>query len=47
MEKNPTIVTFPVKNLQLSDHIPVPKGPDGSPVPSKYNLVGAVQVECS
>jgi U4/U6.U5 tri-snRNP-associated protein 2 len=24
-EKNPTIITFPVKNLELSDHIPVPK----------------------
>ena len=42
MEKNPTIVTFPVKNLQLSDHIPVPKGPDGNPVPSKYNLVANI-----
>jgi len=43
VEKNPTIVTFPVKNLQLSDHIPVPMGPDGvTPVPSKYNLVANI-----
>lgn len=25
-EKNPTIVNFPVKNLELKDIIPVPKG---------------------
>ena len=42
VEKNPTIVTFPVKNLQLSDHIPVPNGPDGKPAPSKYNLVANI-----
>ena len=35
MEKNPTIVNFPVKNLELKDVIPVPNGPDGNPVPSK------------
>ena len=42
-EKNNTIVTFPVKNLELSDHIPLPVGslnqanPGGSA--SKYDLV--------
>lgn len=42
VEKNPTIVTFPVKNLVLGDHIPVPKRADGTPVPSKYNLVANI-----
>lgn len=42
VEKNPTIVTFPVKNLQLSDHIPVPKDAKGDPVPNKYNLVANI-----
>jgi hypothetical protein len=42
VEKNHTIVTFPVKNLQLGDHIPVPKDKDGNPVPSKYNLAGGL-----
>ena len=45
VEKNPTIVTFPVKNLQLSDHVPVPKLPDGRDVPCKYNLVANVTHE--
>jgi U4/U6.U5 tri-snRNP-associated protein 2 len=26
MEKNPTLVTFPVKNLELRDALPVPNG---------------------
>jgi hypothetical protein len=26
VEKNPTIVNFPVKNLELRDIIPVPEG---------------------
>ena len=26
IEKNPTIVNFPVKNLELKDIVPVPKG---------------------
>ena len=45
VEKNPTIVTFPVKNLQLSDHVPVPKLPDGRDVPCKYNLVANITHE--
>mmetsp|Transcript_2778 Transcript_2778/g.4680 ORF Transcript_2778/g.4680 Transcript_2778/m.4680 type:complete len:374 (-) Transcript_2778:147-1268(-) len=39
VEKNPTIVNFPIKNLELRDVIPCPTKKDGSPVPSKYNLV--------
>mmetsp|Transcript_3367 Transcript_3367/g.6997 ORF Transcript_3367/g.6997 Transcript_3367/m.6997 type:complete len:480 (-) Transcript_3367:88-1527(-) len=39
VEKNPTIVNFPIKNLELRDVIPCPVKKDGSPVPSKYNLV--------
>ncbi|KAI3435999.1 hypothetical protein D9Q98_002056 [Chlorella vulgaris] len=42
VEKNPTIVNFPVKNMELSACIPVPKGPNGQPVPSKYDLVASV-----
>ena len=45
-EKNNTIVTFPVKNLELSDHIPLPVGSQNQPSPgsagasaSKYDLV--------
>eukprot|EP00891_Asterochloris_glomerata_P004580 jgi/Astpho2/4580/e_gw1.00067.144.1_t len=39
LEKNPTIVNFPVKNLELADIIPVPTGKAGK-LPSKYDLVG-------
>lgn len=42
VEKNPTIVNFPVKNLELAGCIPVPKGPDSQPAPSKYDLVANV-----
>ena len=42
LEKNPTIVNFPVRNLRLSDHVPVPEGPDGRPVPCVYDLVANV-----
>ncbi|PSC71207.1 U4 tri-snRNP-associated 2 [Micractinium conductrix] len=42
IEKNPTIVNFPVKNLELAAAVPVPQGPDGSPVPSKYDLCANV-----
>jgi len=42
VEKNPTIVNFPVKNLELKDVIPVPKGKSGQEVPSKYNLVANI-----
>jgi len=36
-EKNPTIVTFPVKNLNLADHIPVPAGER-----ARYNLIANI-----
>lgn len=42
LEKNPTIVNFPVKNLDLGAMLPVPTGANGQPVPSKYNLVANV-----
>ena len=42
LEKNPTIVNFPVRNLRLSDHVPVPEGPDGRPAPCVYDLVANV-----
>jgi U4/U6.U5 tri-snRNP-associated protein 2 len=42
VEKNPTIVNFPVKNLELKDVIPVPKGKNGQEMPSKYNLVANI-----
>eukprot|EP00899_Mesostigma_viride_P029106 jgi/Mesvir1/9380/Mv09831-RA.1 len=42
VEKNPTIVNFPVKNLELKDYIPVPLGEDGAPLPSKYNLIANI-----
>ncbi|CAL8469242.1 g8783 [Coccomyxa elongata] len=38
-EKNPTIVNFPVRNLELRDVVPVPTGKTGEPEPSKYDLV--------
>jgi U4/U6.U5 tri-snRNP-associated protein 2 len=37
LEKNPTIVTFPVKNLELRGHVPVPEGTE-----SKYDLAASV-----
>ena len=43
IEKNPTIVNFPVKNWEVKEAIPVPSlKPDGPPQPSKYNLVANV-----
>jgi hypothetical protein len=39
VEKNPTIVTFPVRNLELREAIPVPKRTDGSEMPSRYDLI--------
>lgn len=37
VEKNPTIVTFPVRNLELRDALPLPPG-----LASKYDLVANV-----
>ncbi|CAI0440100.1 unnamed protein product [Linum tenue] len=37
IEKNPTIVNFPLKNLELKDYIPLPRKIEKSP--SKYDLI--------
>lgn len=39
MEKNPTLVNFPVKNLELKDYIPLPKSKDGEKQRTKYDLI--------
>ncbi|GBG91782.1 hypothetical protein CBR_g53671 [Chara braunii] len=39
IEKNPTLVNFPVKNLELKDYLPLPAGKDGDKVKSKYDLI--------
>ncbi len=39
LEKNPTIVTFPVKNLDLAPYV------EGATGPLKYDLVSAVRHE--
>jgi len=39
-EKNPTIVTFPVKNLNLADHVPIPESERRRG--AKYNLVANI-----
>eukprot|EP00879_Flechtneria_rotunda_P014794 GHRR01015458.1.p1 GENE.GHRR01015458.1~~GHRR01015458.1.p1 ORF type:complete len:604 (+),score=171.22 GHRR01015458.1:206-2017(+) len=45
IEKNPTLVTFPVKSLDLRDALPVPNGSNGQPLPSKYDLIANVMHE--
>jgi U4/U6.U5 tri-snRNP-associated protein 2 len=43
IEKNPTIVNFPVKNWEVRDSVPVPLAePGGQLPPSKYNLIANV-----
>ncbi|KAL3678845.1 hypothetical protein R1sor_021801 [Riccia sorocarpa] len=39
VEKNPTLVNFPVKNLELKDYIPLPTPKDGEKLRSKYDLI--------
>eukprot|EP00245_Coleochaete_scutata_P003259 TRINITY_DN1475_c2_g2_i1.p2 TRINITY_DN1475_c2_g2~~TRINITY_DN1475_c2_g2_i1.p2 ORF type:complete len:165 (-),score=33.56 TRINITY_DN1475_c2_g2_i1:76-540(-) len=39
IEKNPTLVNFPVKNLELKDYIPLPPVREGSKQRSKYDLI--------
>ncbi|KAK9822309.1 hypothetical protein WJX74_006032 [Apatococcus lobatus] len=39
IEKNPTIVNFPVKNLELRDILPVPETQKGAASGSKYDLI--------
>ena len=43
-EKNPTIVAFPVKNLDLTDYVQPPKG--GRPVPPTAQEVQKMSVRC-
>ena len=45
LEKNPTIVTFPVRGLRLSDHVPTPTNPDGTPANCTYDLLANVTHE--
>uniref|UniRef100_A0A0E0ES25 USP domain-containing protein n=1 Tax=Oryza meridionalis TaxID=40149 RepID=A0A0E0ES25_9ORYZ len=42
VEKNPTLVNFPVKNLELKDYIPLPKPKDSEKLRSKYDLIANV-----
>ncbi|XP_076888003.1 uncharacterized protein LOC143538298 [Bidens hawaiensis] len=43
VEKNPTLVNFPVKNLELKDYIPLPKGEgEGEGSHSKYDLIANI-----
>ncbi|KAL6507248.1 hypothetical protein OROGR_023443 [Orobanche gracilis] len=37
VEKNPTLVNFPVKNLELKDFIPLPAPTDGERLRSKHS----------
>jgi U4/U6.U5 tri-snRNP-associated protein 2 len=42
-EKNPTLVNFPVKDMELRDYIPsLPRAPEGENVCSKYNLIANI-----
>ncbi|KAG6494760.1 U4/U6.U5 tri-snRNP-associated protein 2-like [Zingiber officinale] len=42
IEKNPTLVNFPVKNLELKDYIPLPPPKDKRKLRSKYDLIGNI-----
>ncbi|KAG8049643.1 hypothetical protein GUJ93_ZPchr0009g303 [Zizania palustris] len=42
VEKNPTLVNFPVKNLELKDYIPLPKPEDNEKLHSKYDLIANI-----
>ncbi|KAI7752100.1 hypothetical protein M8C21_023111 [Ambrosia artemisiifolia] len=43
VEKNPTLVNFPVKNLELKDYIPLPsKEEEEEKVRSKYDLIANI-----
>ncbi|XP_021891951.1 U4/U6.U5 tri-snRNP-associated protein 2-like [Carica papaya] len=41
-EKNPTLVNFPVKNLELKDYIPLPTPKEGEKLRSKYDLIANI-----
>ncbi|KAK1352205.1 U4/U6.U5 tri-snRNP-associated protein 2-like [Heracleum sosnowskyi] len=42
VEKNPTLVNFPVKNLELKDYIPLPAPKGKEKVRSKYDLIANI-----
>ncbi|CAL5049788.1 unnamed protein product [Urochloa decumbens] len=42
VEKNPTLVNFPVKNLELKDYIPLPKPKENAKLRSKYDLIANI-----
>ncbi|KAJ8567757.1 hypothetical protein K7X08_019965 [Anisodus acutangulus] len=42
MEKNPTLVNFPVKNLELKDYIPLPTPKENEKLRSKYDLIANI-----
>lgn len=42
VEKNPTLVNFPVKNLELKDFIPLPTPKENEKLRSKYDLISNI-----
>lgn len=42
VEKNPTLVNFPVKNLELKDYIPLPTPKEEEKMRSKYDLIANI-----
>ncbi|XP_062160876.1 uncharacterized protein LOC133868080 [Alnus glutinosa] len=42
VEKNPTLVNFPVKNLELKDYIPLPMAKENEKLRSKYDLIANI-----
>ncbi|KAI5084191.1 hypothetical protein GOP47_0000360 [Adiantum capillus-veneris] len=42
IEKNPTLVNFPVKNLELKDYIPLPVPKKSERLRSKYDLIANI-----
>ncbi|KAL8138759.1 hypothetical protein V2J09_004760 [Rumex salicifolius] len=42
VEKNPTLVNFPVKNLELKDYIPLPTPKKNEKLRSKYDLIANI-----
>ncbi|XP_065632854.1 uncharacterized protein LOC112038828 [Quercus suber] len=42
VEKNPTLVNFPVKNLELKDYIPLPTPKENQKLCSKYDLIANI-----
>ncbi|KAJ9147185.1 hypothetical protein P3X46_029373 [Hevea brasiliensis] len=42
IEKNPTLVNFPVKNLELKDYMPLPMPKENEKLRSKYDLIANI-----